>query len=183
MKTSITLTNLLRNDLGKFFLSPPSLGGFCVANILVVSESIEKVLFNSGIKISARWSRHAFKPSKTDWVAKFNSSSKIQYPDFIAAKRGPSCHSKHIELFPSEGKSLPIKSLISVCSDKLIRTNVFPVNEANAVKVNYFKKRFFLISNYTNISNNSNFPPILFEMTFSLKNDNLEKILKLQVLS
>ena len=81
MKTSITLTNLLRNDLGKFFLSPPSLGGFCVANILVVSESIEKVLFNSGIKISARWSRHAFKPSKTDWVAKFNSSSKIQYPE------------------------------------------------------------------------------------------------------
>ena len=109
----------------------------------VSSESIEKVLFNSGIKISARWSRHAFKPSKTDWVAKFNSSNKIQYPDFIAAKRGPSCHSKHIELFPSEGKSLPIKSLISVCSDKLIRTNVFPVNEANAVKVNYFKKRFF----------------------------------------
>ena len=108
---------------------------------------------------------------------------KMSLPDFIAAKRGPSCHSKHIELFPSEGKSLPIKSLISVCSDKLIRTNVFPVNEANAVKVNYFKKRFFLISNYTNISNNSNFPPILFEMTFSLKNDNLEKILKLQVLS
>ena len=92
---------------------------------------------------------------------------KMSLPDFIAAKRGPSCHSKHIELFPSEGKSLPIKSLISVCSDKLIRTNVFPVNEANAVKVNYFKKRFFLISNYTNISNNSNFPPILFGMTFS----------------
>ena len=31
-----------------------------------------------------------------------------------------------------DGKSLPIKSLISVCSDRLILTRVFPVNEAIA---------------------------------------------------
>ena len=33
---------------------------------------------------------------------------------------------------------LPIKSLISVCSDKLIRTNLFPVKDARAATIEDF---------------------------------------------
>ena len=102
------------------------------------------VLFSSGMYTSPRWSRQALSPSNTDWVAKFNSSSRIHLPVLRAERKGPSCQANLAMSSPPwtsspalsplpTGKSDPKRSLISVWSERLIRMSWFPVNAANAV--------------------------------------------------
>jgi len=78
-------------------------------------------------------------PSNTLCGAKFNSSRRIQvFGDFKAANSGPSRHLNDpnctsfvlfskIEL--STGRSVPKRSAISVCSQRLILTRLYPMHD------------------------------------------------------
>ena len=131
-----TFVKRFKNDLGRPFRPPPCPKGFCAAKIRKVGGQV-KVSPNSGMKTLARWSKQLFRPSRTDCDARFNSSRSTQSPLLIAERRTPS-HQRN-DGFPSPvvvssgtGKSLPIKSDISVCSERLIRVSLWPELAASA---------------------------------------------------
>jgi hypothetical protein len=80
-----------------------------------------------------RWSRHALRPSSTDWLARFSSSNRIQSPRLRACRNGPSRQANSPVWPPSTGRSDPNRSEMSVCSDRLIRTTRCPVACASDV--------------------------------------------------
>mmetsp|Transcript_31942 Transcript_31942/g.53420 ORF Transcript_31942/g.53420 Transcript_31942/m.53420 type:complete len:203 (-) Transcript_31942:182-790(-) len=82
----------------------------------------------------ARWSKQLLSPSSTACDARLSSSSKTQFPSLMAVSKIPSRHSNAgpfaVEF--STGRSLPIKSEMSVCSERLIRTSLWPEAAASA---------------------------------------------------
>ena len=90
------------------------------------------------MKTSCRWSRQELRPSRTDWEARFISSSRTQPPDCIACRRGPSRQANLPTCSFSIGTSAPKRSIRSVWSDKLMRVKCFPTACARAVTIAVF---------------------------------------------
>ena len=112
------MTNLFKKFLGKNFLPPPWFTGFCVAKIWNSGWALIS-MFNSGTNKHCLSSKTEFSPSKMLWLAKFISSIIIQSPFFIAVNNTPSTH-LNFTLLSLVGNWLPTKSIISVCSLRLI---------------------------------------------------------------
>ena len=133
-----TFVKRFRNDLGSPLRPPPWLYGFCAANTRN-DGGHSKDRSISGMYTTPRWSKHAFRPSSTDWDARLSSSSNTQSPARNASKNTPSHHrnwgpsAAPLASGALTGKSDPNKSAMSVCSDKLMRTRRCPDALANAL--------------------------------------------------
>ena len=129
--STCTRVNRLRKDFGRPLRPPPSCTGFCAAKTRNVGGH-RNVSPSSGTNTSARWSSAAFRPSRTGCGARLSSSSNTQSPFLSAAKNAPSAHRNSPAAPPSAGKSAPSRSIMSVCSLRLMRTRLCPAALASA---------------------------------------------------